>query len=122
MKRPRCSRRPTTPARWAGRLTLPSFFYAAIGASIALQIGTTAYGIAVDSLRARVALGVGLLLFSITAVVRLLRFRSRNGVWISGLASRVVLGTANGSSTAHTCCRSAQPCGPPSRTAGGSWV
>ncbi|KGN34387.1 hypothetical protein N802_12325 [Knoellia sinensis KCTC 19936] len=88
-------------ARWAGRLTLPSFFHSAIGAAIALQVATAAYGIAVDSTRARIAMGAGLLVFVVTAVVQLLRFRSRNGVWISGLASRAVLGTANASATAY---------------------
>lgn len=88
-------------AQWAGRLTLPPLFHTAIGAAIAVQISTAAYGIAVDSPRARLALGAGLLLFGATAVVQLLRFRARNGVWVSGLASRVVLGTGNASTTAY---------------------
>ncbi|MEO6413051.1 MAG: hypothetical protein ABIO48_10745 [Pedococcus sp.] len=88
-------------AQWAGRLSLPPLFHSAIGAAIAVQIATAAYGIAVDTPRARVALGAGLLVFAATAVVQLLRFRARNGVWVSGLASRVVLGTGNASTTAY---------------------
>lgn len=88
-------------AEWAGRLRLPPLFHTAIGAAIALQIATAAYGIAVDTPRARVALGAGLLVFAATAAVQLLRFRARNGVWVSGLASRVVLGTGNASTTAY---------------------
>ena len=88
-------------AEWAGTLRLPALFHTGIGAAIALQIATAAYGIAVDSTRARVALAAGLLVFAATAVVQLLRFRALNGVWVSGLASRVVLGTGNASSTAY---------------------
>jgi hypothetical protein len=88
-------------AQWAGRLSLPPLFHTAIGAAIAVQIATAAYGIAVDTPRARLALGAGLLVFAATAIVQLLRFRARNGVWVSGLASRVVLGTGNASTTAY---------------------
>ena len=88
-------------AEWAGRLRLPPVFHTAIGTAIALQIATAAYGIAVDTPRGRLALGAGLLVFAATAPVQLLRFRARNGVWVSGLASRVVLGTGNASTTAY---------------------
>ena len=88
-------------AEWAGRLRLPRLFHTAIGAAIAVQIATAAYGIAVDTPRARLTLGAGLIVFAATAIVQLLRFRARNGVWVSGLASRVVLGTGNASTTAY---------------------
>jgi hypothetical protein len=88
-------------AEWTGRLRLPPLFHTAIGAAIAVQIATAAYGIAVDTPRARLALGAGLLVFAAAAIVQLLGFRARNGVWVSGLASRVVLGSGNTSTTAY---------------------
>lgn len=43
----------------------------------------------------------GLALFAAVAGVQLSRFRTANGVWLGGLASRVVLGTATTSSIAY---------------------
>jgi hypothetical protein len=44
---------------------------------------------------------VGVLIFVATAAIQVLRFRSLNGVWVSGLVSRVVLGTATTASVAY---------------------
>ena len=86
--------------RLAGTLALPSFFYAAIGAAIAVQIATAAFSIADERLWAPTRLA-GLALFALVAGIQLLRFRQLNGVWLGGLASRVVLGSAMAASTSY---------------------
>jgi hypothetical protein len=84
----------------AGTLALPSFFYAAIGAAVAVQIATTAFSIADDRVWAPVRLA-GVALFVLVAAIQLVRFRQLNGVWLGGLASRVVLGTATAASISY---------------------
>lgn len=86
---------------WARGLTLPRFFHTSIGVAIAAQTASAAYGIAVDTPRARWALVGGLALFAAVAAVQLLRFRRHNGVWVQGLVDRVVLGGGQLSSTAY---------------------
>jgi hypothetical protein len=81
-------------ARLAGALVLPSSFYAAIGAAVAIQIATTAFTIADDRGWAHAIRLGGVALFALVAAIQLLRFRQLNGVRLGGLASRVVLGTA----------------------------
>lgn len=83
-------------------LVLPSFFYSSIGAAVAVQIGTFALGLGREEGWARVLMLAGLGVFVLVAAVQLARFRRRNGVWIGGLASRVVLGTANLTSVTYT--------------------
>jgi hypothetical protein len=84
--------------RLTGALRLPSHFHLAIGAAIAVQIGTGAAG-----LTGKVPLLIaGVAVFVLVAGVQLARFRRLNGVWLGGLASRVVFGTANASSLAYT--------------------
>ena len=80
--------------RLASSLRLPSFFFSSIGAAIAVQIGTGATGIADQGTWGMVVLAGGVLVFVLVAVVQLARFRRLNGVWLGGLASQVVLGTA----------------------------
>jgi hypothetical protein len=80
--------------RLAGALVLPSFFYTAIGAAIAVQIATTAFTIADDREWALAIRPGGVALLFLLAAIQLVRFRHLNGVWLGGLASRVVLGTA----------------------------
>ncbi len=87
--------------RMAARLVLPSFFYSSIGTAITLQIATSALALGLDKPFAWVVLVAGLVVFAAVAVVQLARFRRLNGVWLGGLASRVVLGTANITSTAY---------------------
>ncbi len=83
------------------RLTLPSWFYSSIGLAIVVQTATLAVGVAAQS-SAGIALAVaGLVPFVLVAVVQLVRFRRRNGVWVGGLASRVVLGGDPAVSMAH---------------------
>jgi hypothetical protein len=60
-----------------------------------------AVGVA-DQTSAGIGLAVaGLAPFVLVAVVQLVRFRRLNGVWIGGLASRVVFGGDAAASTAH---------------------
>lgn len=80
-------------AHLAGTLVLPSFFYAAIGGAVAVQIATSAVSITDDRVWAPVRLA-GVALFVLVAAVQLVRFRQLNGVRLGGLASRVVLGSA----------------------------
>ena len=80
--------------RLAGALVLPSFFYAAIGAAVAVQIATTAFTIADDGGWALAIRPGGVVLLVLVAAIQLVRFRQLNGVWLGGLASRVVFGTA----------------------------
>jgi hypothetical protein len=84
----------------AGTLALPSFFYAAIGAAVAVQIATSAFSITDDRVGAPIRLG-GVALFVLVAAIQLLRFRQLNGVRLGGLASRVVLGTATAASISY---------------------
>ena len=87
--------------RMAGNLVLPSFFHTSIGAAIAVQIGTGAIAFGVDKPAAWVALVAGVGVFALAAGLQLARFRRLDGVWIGGLAGRVVLGTANLTSFAY---------------------
>jgi hypothetical protein len=80
------------------RIATPSWFFAAMGVAIALQIGTTAAGLGGE---APWLLAAGLALFAAVAGVQLARFRRANGVWLGGLASRVVLGTGTGASVSY---------------------
>jgi hypothetical protein len=67
-------------------IATPSWFFT----SMAVAIATQAVGLADD---APWALAGGLAFFTAVAAVQLARFRRRNGVWLGGFASRVVLGT-----------------------------
>lgn len=87
--------------RMAGALVLPSFFYAAIGAAVAIQIATTASTIASDGGWASAIRLGGVALFALVAAIQLVRFRRLNGVRLGGLASRVVLGTATAASLSY---------------------
>src|SRR3954463_2338986 len=83
------------------RLTLPSWFHTSIGVAVVVQIVALAVGVA-DQTSAGIGLAVaGLVPFVLVAIVQLLRFRRLNGVWVGGLASRVVFGSDAAASTAH---------------------
>jgi hypothetical protein len=85
----------------AGGVVLPSWFATSIGGAIALQIGTTALGLGEGTPAAWVALVAGLAAFVVVGAVQLARFRRRNGVWLGGLAGRVVLGTGTMASSSY---------------------
>lgn len=85
-------------ARLAGEIALPPWFAPSLGVAIAVQIATTAVGIADDRPWTLVA---GLAFFAAAAVAQLAWFRHRNGVWLGGVVSRVVLGTDVAASTSY---------------------
>jgi hypothetical protein len=76
----------------------PSWFFASMGVAIAVQIATTAVGLGAEMPWVLVA---GLVAFGAVAAIQLARFRRCNGVWLGGLASRVVLGTGTGASVSY---------------------
>lgn len=83
------------------RLTLPSWFHTSIALAIVVQTATLAAGVA-DQSSAGIGLAVaGLVPFVLVAVVQLLRFRRLNGVWVGGLACRVVFGGDAAAATVH---------------------
>ena len=81
----------TARAALARAIATPSWFLPSIAAAVAAQIAATAVGIGEDAPLVVVA---GLAIFAAVAAVQLARFRRRNGVWLGGFASHVVLGTA----------------------------
>jgi hypothetical protein len=90
----------------AHHIVVPHGFFLSLGVSIALQIGTTAAGLAAgvtsDELWGWLLLAAGWLAFLAVSAVQLLRFRKQNGVWLGGLASRVVGGTGTAASISYT--------------------
>jgi hypothetical protein len=82
----------------AHAIATPSWCFTSLGAAVAVQIGLTAAGFADGALLPVLA---GLAVFAVVAGVQLARFRRRNGVWLGGFASRVVLGTAMPASIAY---------------------
>ena len=82
----------------ADGVATPSWFFTSLVVAISVQIGTTAVGLGDGPIWLLVA---GLAFFAAVACVQLARFRRRNGVWLGGLASRVVLGTGVGASTSY---------------------
>ena len=97
----RWPRRRTPGRRWPTALVVPSFFDAAIGAATAVQIATTALGLADIAGWAGWLLPAGVVVFMLVAVIESTRFRPMNGVWLGGIASRVVGGTATAASTSY---------------------
>ena len=88
-------------AALARGIKTPSWFFTSIGAAIAAQIATTAVGLADPSLWTLAALAAGIAVLVAVAGVQLARFRQLNGIWLSGLLSRVVLGTETLASVAY---------------------
>jgi hypothetical protein len=80
-------------AALAEGIRTPSWFFTSMAVAVAVQIGTAAAGLGGEELWVLVA---GLVFFTAVAAVQLARFRRLNGVWLGGLASRVVLGTGTG--------------------------
>lgn len=88
--------------RMVGDLVLPPFFHLAIGAAIGIQIVTGAVGIAEQNSAGLQLVVLGVLVFYGVAAAELFAFRRLNGVWLGGLMSRVVFGTATLASTVYT--------------------
>jgi hypothetical protein len=87
--------------RLTAALRLPSWFHTSLGAAIAVQIATTAYGVAEQSGAGLLVVAAGCLVFLTVAVVLITRFRKLNRVRVAGLVSRAVLGTSTRSSLVH---------------------
>jgi hypothetical protein len=87
--------------RWAGSLSLPRLFYTSLGVAIAIQVFSASWGIAANDGTGLVVAGAGVAFFAVVAATQLIRFRRANGVWVSGLASQVVLGSAPAASTVY---------------------
>ena len=83
---------------FADRIETPSWFFFSMGVAVTAQIATTAVTLARGDLW---VLAAGLAIFVTVAGVQLTRFRRLNGVWLGGLASRVVLGTGMRASLAE---------------------
>lgn len=82
----------------AGGMATPSWFFTSLVVAISVQIATTAVGLGGGPVWVLVA---GLAFFGAVAGVQLARFRRRNGVWLGGFASRVVLGTRTAASSSY---------------------
>lgn len=85
----------------AEQLTVPRLFFVSLGVATAVQIGTTAAGVAGTQASSIWLVVLGLAFFAVIAAFQLARFRSANGVWLGGLASRVVGGTATAASVTY---------------------
>jgi hypothetical protein len=85
-------------ARFADEIVLPYWFAGSIGAAISVQIATTAVGL---SNRVPWLIATGVSVFAVVGVLQLVRFRRLNGVWLGGLAGRVVLGTGTRASWSY---------------------
>ena len=91
----------------ARRLVVPSFFYLSIGTAIAVQIATTALGVASQNGEREVwhqagwLIASGVVVLAAVATIQLIRFRRVNGLWLGGFASRVVGGTAAAASVSY---------------------
>ncbi len=79
--------------RMASGLRLPAELVPALGAAVAVQVATAAWGIAQQTAAGMVVLLLGLATFALVAVLVLHRFRRINGARVDGLASQVLLGT-----------------------------
>ena len=85
----------------ARHVEVPRLFFAWIGAGVAVQVGTTALGLAgVGGSPVGLVAG-GLLVFAAISAWQLARFRRTNGLWLGGLVSKVVYGTATAASVSE---------------------
>jgi hypothetical protein len=83
-------------------LVLPSFFFSSLGLVIALEIGTTAIGVTRQHDMGWLLVCAGWAAVVVVAAVQLWRFRRLNGVRVSGLAHRVMWGTADAAALGHS--------------------
>jgi hypothetical protein len=89
-------------AALAQSVETPSWFFTALGVAIAVQIATAALGVADPSPWTLAALAAGIGLLAVVGGAQLARFRQLNGVWLGGLASRVVFGNERLVAVAYT--------------------
>jgi hypothetical protein len=79
-------------------IATPRWFFTSISVAVAVQIATTAVGLGAG---VPWVMAAGLAVFAAVAGLQLARFRQLNGVWLGGLASRVVLGTGIPASSSY---------------------
>jgi hypothetical protein len=89
------------PASPAVHLVAPRLFFLPVGAAVAIQIGTTAAGLAGVGESPLWMVAAGFAVFLAVAAVQLARARRGNGICLGGLASRVIGGTAAAASTSY---------------------
>lgn len=77
--------------RLTSGLRLPAGFYPVLTAAVAVQLATSAYGIAAQTTAGLAIVLGGLVVFFAVAALLLHLFRRRNGVSLDGLTSRVAL-------------------------------
>ena len=85
----------------ANRVEMPRFFFSILGIAVAVQLGGSAVGLAGGGGHPVLIVIVVNLLFLAVCGLELMRFRKLNGVWLGGLASRVVGGTATAASVSY---------------------
>jgi hypothetical protein len=85
----------------ANHVVVPRWFFVPVGAGVALQIATTAAGLVGVGKASGWLLAGGFVLLLAVAAMQLARFRRLNGVWLGGLASRVIGGTATSASVSY---------------------
>jgi hypothetical protein len=85
----------------ADQVVVPRLFFVSIGAAVAFQIATAAVGLAGAGRAPIWLLASGLVLFVAVSSAQLARFRQLNGVWLGGLLSRVIGGTATAASVSY---------------------
>lgn len=83
------------------RVVAPSWFLTSVGVAVAVQVATAALWIAGVAPWAGWSALAGTLVLTAVAVIQLLRFRRLNGVWVGGVAHRVVGGTATPAAVAY---------------------
>lgn len=84
--------------RLADGLRLPTGLHPILAASVAVQVGAAAYGIAAQTAAGLAVALAGVAVLMGVAALLLYQFRRINGVRIDGLSSQIVLGTG-GTST-----------------------
>ncbi|MDF8263548.1 hypothetical protein [Luteipulveratus flavus] len=92
--------------RLAADLRLPSGLHAWLGAAVAVQVATAAFGIAAFNDDDRnawelVLLAAGCAVFAVVALVQIARFRRLNRATVGGWVSQAVLGSSNLASVAY---------------------
>jgi hypothetical protein len=88
-------------ARWPDPVVVPRLFFVPIGAAVAVQIGTTAAGVAGAGESPSWLLAAGFAVFLGVSAVQLARLHRLNDMWLGAMISRVIGGTARASSTSY---------------------
>lgn len=87
--------------RLAAGLRLPAGLLPALAVTVAIQVGTAAYGIADQTTEGGAVALAGMALLLTVAALALHQFRRINGVRVDALASQIVLGSRATAATAY---------------------